>query len=131
MPYNNVPKSDWDKMDRCVDDVMAKQKLGKKSAIAICYTSIVKHEAVPLYEGGCVVEGHVVDTSSAQVAPVSKTQYKNDDGLITCRLTNGGRQLESATFDSLGDCAQWFIRHGIKQIDIKKAADGSLVAAMG
>jgi len=39
MPYANLPEGDWDKMDKCVDEVMAKGH-DKKSAIAICYTSI-------------------------------------------------------------------------------------------
>lgn len=43
MPYTNVPESDWPKMDRCVDDVMAKQPdLEKENAIAICHESIVE-----------------------------------------------------------------------------------------
>ncbi len=44
MPYDNVPKALWPKMDRCVADV---QKTGKskESAIAICYAQIVGKES--------------------------------------------------------------------------------------
>ncbi len=41
MPYSNVPKDKWDEMDRCVMDVMERQKLPKERAIAICHASIV------------------------------------------------------------------------------------------
>jgi hypothetical protein len=41
MPYDNLPESEWANMDKCVKDVMAKGH-DKKSAIAICYTSITK-----------------------------------------------------------------------------------------
>ena len=47
MPYNNVPKGEWGKMDKCVKDVMAGDKsLGKQSAIAICHESIVTGKAM-------------------------------------------------------------------------------------
>jgi hypothetical protein len=40
MPYANLPKSLWPKMERCVADVKAKR--GKKvNAYAVCYSSIV------------------------------------------------------------------------------------------
>jgi hypothetical protein len=38
MPYANLPKSLWDKMDRCVRDVKAKNP--KVNAYAVCYASI-------------------------------------------------------------------------------------------
>ena len=39
MPYSNVPKSLWPKMERCVAHV---KKDGKgKNAYAICYASVV------------------------------------------------------------------------------------------
>lgn len=39
MPYSNVPKSLWPKMERCVAQV---KKSGKgKNAYAICYASVV------------------------------------------------------------------------------------------
>jgi hypothetical protein len=39
MPYSNVPKALWPKMERCVASV---KKQGKgKNAYAICYDSIV------------------------------------------------------------------------------------------
>lgn len=39
MPYSNVPKSMWPKMERCVAQV---KKSGKgKNAYAICYASVV------------------------------------------------------------------------------------------
>lgn len=45
MPYDNLPESDWPKMDRCVEDVMGKDSsLDKQAAIAICYTSIAGKE---------------------------------------------------------------------------------------
>ena len=40
MPWSNVPKALWPKMERCVTDVQKKGHT-KKEAIAICYTSIV------------------------------------------------------------------------------------------
>lgn len=39
MPYANVPKSLWGKMDRCVAKVKADGK--GKNAYAICYSSVV------------------------------------------------------------------------------------------
>ncbi len=42
MPYSNVPKHLWPKMERCVADVKAKGK--GKNAYAICYSSIVGSE---------------------------------------------------------------------------------------
>lgn len=39
MPYSNVPKSLWPKMERCVAKVKASGK--GKNAYAICYASIV------------------------------------------------------------------------------------------
>lgn len=39
MPYANVPKGLWDKMDRCVEQVKAKGN--SKNAYAICYASVV------------------------------------------------------------------------------------------
>jgi hypothetical protein len=45
MPYDNLPKSDWGKMDDCVTKVMAQGK-DKQAAIAICYTSIRKERGV-------------------------------------------------------------------------------------
>lgn len=39
MPYDNLPRSQWGKMDRCVEKVMAEGN-SKEKAIAICYTSI-------------------------------------------------------------------------------------------
>lgn len=44
MPYANVPKRLWGKMDRCVERVMAKQKVSKPRAIAICHRSVVGKE---------------------------------------------------------------------------------------
>lgn len=41
MPYSNVPEKLWEKMDRCVEQVQAKQPdLDKESAVAICYESV-------------------------------------------------------------------------------------------
>jgi len=40
VPYPNLPEDQWGEMDRCVEDVMAKQGLEKERAIAICYQSI-------------------------------------------------------------------------------------------
>jgi len=39
MPYANVPKALWPKMERCVAHVKAKD--GGKNAYAICYSSVV------------------------------------------------------------------------------------------
>ena len=46
MPYDNVPKALWPKMERCVARVKAQGK--GKNAYAICYSSVVGggvHEA--------------------------------------------------------------------------------------
>lgn len=40
MPYTNMPRSMWPKMDRCVKSVMA-QGHDKQGAIAICYASMM------------------------------------------------------------------------------------------
>ena len=51
MPYNNVPRELWDKMDRCVADVRRQHGYSKERAIAICHAGLVKTEAVrPLNE---------------------------------------------------------------------------------
>jgi len=42
MPYANVPKHLWGKMDDCVTQVKAKGK--GKNAYAICYSSVVGSE---------------------------------------------------------------------------------------
>lgn len=39
MPYANVPKALWGKMDRCVEHV--KKKGGSKDPYAVCYSSVV------------------------------------------------------------------------------------------
>jgi hypothetical protein len=39
MPYDNVPKALWGKMDRCVAKVKAKG--GSKDPYAVCYASVV------------------------------------------------------------------------------------------
>jgi len=39
MPYKNLPKSLWGKMDRCVAQV--KKKNPQANAYAVCYASIV------------------------------------------------------------------------------------------
>lgn len=39
MPYSNVPKALWPKMEDCVAKVKAKG--GAKNAYAICYASVV------------------------------------------------------------------------------------------
>lgn len=39
MPYDNVPKALWGKMDRCVEHV--KKKGGSKDPYAVCYSSVV------------------------------------------------------------------------------------------
>lgn len=41
MPYANVDESLWDKMDRCVQHVQDRG-FEKRSAVAICYTTIVE-----------------------------------------------------------------------------------------
>jgi hypothetical protein len=45
MPYANVPKSLWGKMDRCVEKVMATGK-DKPRAIAICYAALVEKKSL-------------------------------------------------------------------------------------
>lgn len=43
MPYSNVPKSLWGKMDRCVEQV--KRKDPKANAYAVCFSSVVGEAA--------------------------------------------------------------------------------------
>lgn len=51
MPYKNLPESEWDKMDRCVEKIQAgKEGYDKPTAIAICYTSISGKEYEPAIE---------------------------------------------------------------------------------
>jgi hypothetical protein len=45
MPYDNMPKSMWAKMDSCVEKVQGEGK-SKDSAIAICYTSMMKGKEI-------------------------------------------------------------------------------------
>lgn len=40
MPYSNVPKPLWGKMDDCITKVKGKGH-SEKEAVAICYTSVV------------------------------------------------------------------------------------------
>jgi hypothetical protein len=43
MPFSNVPEHLQDKMERCVQEVMANQpELEKENAIAICFRSVVE-----------------------------------------------------------------------------------------
>jgi len=44
MPYANLPKSLWPRMEKCVADVKAKGDV--KNAYAICYTSVMKRGVV-------------------------------------------------------------------------------------
>lgn len=44
MPYSNLPKRLWPRMEKCVADVKAKGKVD--NAYAICYTSIMKRGVV-------------------------------------------------------------------------------------
>lgn len=39
MPYDNIPRALWPKMDRCVSEV--KKKGSKVDPYAVCYSSIV------------------------------------------------------------------------------------------
>lgn len=41
MPYSNMPRSMWDKMDRCVQSRMQKEGITKQQAIPACYDSIM------------------------------------------------------------------------------------------
>lgn len=45
MPYKNMPKEKWPAMERCVEDVLNKNKgkegFGKENAVAICYSTII------------------------------------------------------------------------------------------
>ena len=41
MPYNNMPRSLWGKMDRCVQDRMRKEGITKQQAMGACYDSIM------------------------------------------------------------------------------------------
>jgi len=46
MPYSNVPRHLWGKMDSCVQQVMAREGVDKKRAIAMCHASLVKEAEV-------------------------------------------------------------------------------------
>jgi len=74
-PYTNVPEDLWDKMDSCVDGVMAKDDtLEKENAIAICHES--------------VMGGKSVDQAMAE--------FKVDMAAFMARHKDGAVQTESA-----------------------------------
>lgn len=82
MPYTNVPRELWGKMDRCVSDV---EKTGKtkEQAIAICHAQLVKREAVQLHE--------------AAPAPVLQAEGGGllFDGVLLCEGTSLNRNRYS------------------------------------
>lgn len=45
MPWNNLPKSMWGRMEKCVSDAQDKGH-DKQSAIAICYTSLMRGKEI-------------------------------------------------------------------------------------
>ena len=97
MPYTNVPENLWPKMDRCVEDVMAKQDLSKKRAVAICHAQIVGEKALSddmlIAWGGAVkalgegyIEGYLVKFTDAAHLDMTgeffdaRTDYDLKDG---------------------------------------------------
>lgn len=92
MPYSNLPKSQWSKMERCVKDVMA-QGHDKKSAIAICYTSI---------RGGAGSAKKELEFNMDTVLNDGVTVTKEDSGRykITAVSTAAVADREGETFDT-------------------------------
>lgn len=76
MPYTNLPESDWPKMDKCVDEVMAKDGVDKQSAIAICYTSISgEGRATNVKNKGIVARGGFVIKPPAEGGTGDAAKY--------------------------------------------------------
>lgn len=111
MPYANVPKAQWGKMDSCVARVMKDQKgLTKNRAIAICHKSVVGGER---------------DISSTGIVPVAMPirAVPGEPGRYqgyAVRFTNAGeRDLYGTWFDGDTDyCLDyyaewpWLHQHG-------------------
>lgn len=71
MPWNGLPEKDWEKMDRCVEDLVAQGK-DKESAIAICMSSIRGEDA----EGQ---EGHAASARLAAADTLILRQPTDDE----------------------------------------------------
>lgn len=91
MPYTNVPKALWGKMDRCVQDVMAKQGVSKSSAIAICHDSVVKEaemsnsrakrkQASVKEDEPNLEEAPVIEEKSEEESEISGKWYDSETG---------------------------------------------------
>lgn len=91
MPYTNVPKTLWDKMDRCVARV---QQAGhsKPRAVAICYASIVKKESVSL---------PVHEAAPAGSASIGESGNLDGEMLVEGRSLNNNIYDEAAMLSAI------------------------------
>jgi hypothetical protein len=75
MPYTNVPEALWGKMDSCVEKVQ-KQGHSKKSAIAICHTSVVGEKQAAI--AGCLTHTELFEEGDKIVwVPCSAADCKS------------------------------------------------------
>jgi phage FluMu protein Com len=93
MPYNNLPKMMWPKMERCVTDVMKSGK-DKQAAIAICYESLMGKK----HGGDSTMKQFILpdDVTTPEIT------VKEEDGRykITAISTAAVPDLEGETFDT-------------------------------
>ena len=91
MPYNNVPEPLWGKMDRCVDSVMA-DGMPKPTAIAICYSSIMKKKVLTVITEQPLGEKVQVIGNQVRVqAP--QCNYEDCEATGSWEFLVGGKQL--------------------------------------
>lgn len=102
MPFSNLPKSQWAKMERCVTDVMKSGK-DKQAAIAICYTSLTKGKAltetVKSFEVNCA-PGYQACNKSVMDAP----NLRGDDAqkCVNCRFAQPIVTDDAGEFADIG-----------------------------
>lgn len=91
MPYSNVPETLWGKMDRCVDSVMA-DGTPKPTAIAICYSSIMKKKVLTVITEQPLGEKVQVIGNQVRVqAP--QCNYKDCEAAGSWEFSVEGKQL--------------------------------------
>ena len=101
MPYSNVPEELTGKMDRCVNDVM-KDGVPKRSAIAICYDSIMGKKAVVV---GSFVTTHNLQTDHPPsiLSGDALCAAKGCDHLANWRVNIKGEHFDYCSVDLYGD----------------------------
>lgn len=106
MPYGNVPKNLWDKMDRCVEDVQEEQGVSKERAIAICHSSIVGKSDKSMFK-------RLVGRFKA-VLPNEVKDYVHGSGgaFSSAGLENGGKDDVDQYECECLDCGYTFTSEG-------------------